>query len=100
MAYLEGLLYRPEGSSTTEETQAGVPKYAGHAWNLEEWKFRVMNKKKAIEMMTDTEKIPEKIADLASRIIDGLTDDALKIAMDLGDNVLTKLDGLDKLAKD
>ena len=49
MAYLEGLLYRPEGSHPTEETQAGVPKYAGHAWNFEEWKFRVLNKKKAIE---------------------------------------------------
>ena len=100
MAYLEGLLYRPEGQSTTEETRAGAPRYAGQAWNLEEWKFRVLQKKKAIETMTDTDKIPEKIADLVSRVTDGLSDDALKIAMDLGDDALSKPDGLDQLVKE
>ena len=98
MAYLDGLSYRPNGSQGLQETRAGVPQYGGTAQDFEEWKFRVMSKVTATNAVKQEEKAG-KLAELASRVTDALTDDALKIAMDIGGEALAKKDGLAQLVK-
>eukprot|EP00972_Heterocapsa_arctica_P028709 4223399-Heterocapsa_arctica.AAC.1 len=90
MAYLEGLSYHPQGSSINlTETRAGVPQYSGTAYDFQEWKFRILTKKLAIEIPKPEDR-DQKSTDLVSRITDALTEDALKIAMDIGSFELSK----------
>ena len=97
MAYLDGLLFRTSNGKEVAETRSGVPMYGGAAHGFEEWKFRVSTKHKAVLASESLEKIPEKLAELVARVIDGLTDDALKMAMDIGEEELSQTAGLQTL---
>ena len=95
MAYLEGLMYKP-GATSLYETRSGAPLYDGNAAGYPEWKFRVLTKL-AQAKACDAEKQAEKLAELAARITDGLTGEALKVAMDIGPDELAKTTGVEKL---
>ena len=59
--------------------------YGGSASGLTEWKFKIVQRKKAIMQNKDEEQIPGRIQELVSKIVEGLHDDALQVAMDMPD---------------
>ena len=97
MAYLEGLTFQP-GNVGMTETRQGVPNYNGSASTLQEWKFKVTTKKFAVLAIKDEGQRSERLAELTSKVTDGLSGDALKVAMDLGED-LSKPGGLDQLVE-
>ena len=92
---LEGLLcgHAREG---LQNDKAGQPIYSGTAGLYEEWKFRVMAKWDAMAGLKEEDRISKR-KDLASKVLDALRDDAMKIAMDLGRETLVAEDGVPKL---
>ena len=100
---LDGLLFNPSGTETTNQTRAGIPIYRGGAFGFEEWKFKILGRAKAIRSQAD-EKNPESVAevekklvDFSSKVVEALEDDALRIAMEVGHDVLTSRDGVTTL---
>ena len=91
MAYLEGLMWKP-GAGVVTETRSGAPFYGGDAAGYPEWKFRVQTKL-AQANAVKPEQGPEKLAELASKITDGLTGESLKVAMDIGPDALASAEG-------
>ena len=84
--YLEGLTYGSQDA--LPETRAGLPMYAGSAHRLKEWKFKIQNRVRNYAAMSDDEQKKIKMAKLLTSIIDALSDDALKIAMDMTESEL------------
>ena len=76
MAYLEGLTFQP-GSTGMTETLQGIPNYGGSASTLQEWKFKVTTKKFAVLTIKDEGIRAEKLAELTSKVTDGLSGDGL-----------------------
>ena len=99
MAYLEGLIYKHSHDNVLAETRQGIPHYNGSAYGLAEWKFKVLAKKRALGSVKDQDERNMKMTDLAGKVTDGLTDDALKVAMDIGEELLIAPGGLDVLIK-
>ena len=66
-----------------QNDKAGQPIYSGSAGLFEEWKFRVLAKWDALAG-SKAEELEDKRTSLASKVVDALRDDAMKIAMDLG----------------
>ena len=97
MAYLKGLLYTAERAHEMQETRLGVPMYSGTAHDLEEWKFRVLTKVEAVKRVQKEEDRTVKMAELCSRILDGLSGEPLRIAMDLGVDQIGDATGLKTL---
>ena len=81
MAYLEGLTWGSQ--ETLGETRSGMPLYSGTAHGLTEWRFKVNNRKRAVMSIVDEELRSQKLANTVSQVIDGLSDEALKVAMDM-----------------
>ncbi len=79
-ACLEWLLFNA-GSSERTETRAGVPIYNGSASGLAEWKFKVNTRLEAVLAEKDEANRLQKTVELSSKIVDALTDEALKVAM-------------------
>ena len=102
---LDGLLFNPSGTETTNQTRAGIPIYRGGAFGFEEWKFKILGRVKAIkanENADDPESIAEvekKLIDFSSKVVEALEDDALRIAMEVGHDVLTSRDGVATLVQ-
>ena len=59
----------------------------------------MLRKRAAINAIASDEIREEKLAELTSKIVDGLTDDALRVSMDLGEKVLSKTTGIDELIR-
>ena len=96
MAYLEGLLFHSD-SHGIKETRSGVPSYNGSAAGLAEWRFKVLTKKAAIDNIADETIRAERLSDFVAKVTEGLTDNALKVAMDLGEAALIETGGLQRL---
>ena len=87
MAHMEGLTFHSDSrGKELHETRAGIPHFSGSAFLLPEWRFKVLRKKAAINSIKDDGMREEKLAELTSKIVDGLSDDALRVSMDLGRN--------------
>ena len=100
MAHMEGLYFQADGrGKELHETRAGIPQFSGTAYLLPEWKFKVLRKRAALNTINNDELREEKLAELMSKIIDGLTDDALRVSMDLGEAALSATNGIDTLVK-
>ena len=84
--YLEGLTFGAQ--EALPETRSGMPLYSGSAHRFTEWKFKVKNRMRAVEAVQDAEIKVQKQATLVSSVIDALSDDALKIAMDMSEEEL------------
>jgi hypothetical protein len=95
-ASLEGLTFA-EGSSERTETRAGVPIFNGSASGLQEWKFKVNTRMAAIMAEKDEDIRNQKCIELTGKIVDALTEEALKVAMDIGTENILKVGGLQKL---
>ena len=92
---LDGLLFNPSGTETTNKTRAGIPVYRGGAFGFEEWKFKILgrvrsNKSQAAEKNPESIlEVEKKLIDFSSKVVEALEDDALRIAMEVGHDVLT-----------
>ena len=82
---MEGLTWVKPGTEpiTAFTTKSGMPQYDGSAHGFQEWSFRVLAKHDAF---SDKEKDDrhQSRKELASKVLEGLSGDALNIAMDLG----------------
>ena len=95
MAYLEGLTWGSQDA--LGETRAGMPIYSGTAHGLAEWSFKVRNRARVLAVMQDEEQKAVKLATLISQVIEGLTDDALKVAMDMNEQQLSNDNAVETL---
>ena len=86
MAYLEGLTHGSQEG--LPETRAGFPLYAGSAHRLKEWQFKIKNRMRTVTTIKDEDLKSQKMASLITSLIDALSDDALKIAMDMTEEEL------------
>ena len=59
----------------------------------------MLAKKRALDSVKDKDEREQKMTDLAGKVTDGLTDDALKVAMDVGEELLIAPGGLEVLIK-
>ena len=75
------LCYKQKGYKT-QETKSGVPVYHGHPSGFFTWEFRTLAR------YHSTEKT--ELWKLASRLVEGLTGQALKVAMAMGHAELNK----------
>ena len=100
MAHMEGLTFHSDSrGKELHKIRAGIPHFSGSAFLLPEWKFKVLRKKATINLIKDDGMREEKLAELTSKIVDGLSDDALRVSMALGEQVLSKTIGIDDLIK-
>ena len=76
----------PWGQEKNLETKSGVFPYSGLPSQFHEWEFRTL-------MKYDGTKDEDK-PQLASKIVEGLRDEAFDIAKDLGREVFNKTDGV------
>ena len=95
MAYLEGLTHCSQ--ETLGETRAGVPLYNGTAHGLIEWRFKINNRKREITSIAEEDQKAQRLDQLVSKVIDGLSDEALKVAMDLTEEQLAATTAIDTL---
>jgi hypothetical protein len=94
MACLEGLTYRSDVARGLNENRQGLPTYSGSAAGLHEWKFKVLTKVKALEQIEDDVIRESKLVELASKVVDALCDEALKIAIDIGVDDIAAIGGI------
>jgi hypothetical protein len=94
---LEGLLFDPTGEERPLETKGGFPIYVGTAHGFEEWKFKIETRLKALDHTKDEEEMHRLKATLASKVIEGLQGEALKIAMEIGTAKLNTTAGVPTL---
>ena len=85
MAYLEGLTFQSD-KHDMRESRDGIPQY--------ERKFKITTKKNAVIAIQDENIRAEGLLELTSKIVSSLSDDALKIAMDIGEEAIAKPSGL------
>ena len=93
---LKGLLYTPNDNEKIGETRSGVPVFSGDPAQLDEWVFRTKARVYAVDTTVDDHGA-QALKSLASRIIEGLKGDALKVAMDMNQAELIDAAGVDKL---
>ena len=86
MAYLEGLTHGSQEG--LPETRAGFPLYAGSAHRFKEWQFKIKNRMRTVTTIKDEDLKSQKMASLITSLIDVLSDNALKIAMDMTEEEL------------
>ena len=83
-AVLAGLVYDPKGQGYQQATRAGNPIYAGDAYGLDTWKLRVLSHWTFLAAQgseeEDIQRQDRYRAQYASKVLEGLTDDALRIA--------------------
>ena len=97
MAFLEGLTWGSQ--EALGETRSGIPIYTGTAHGLTEWKFKVHNKQRTLTSIADEDTRLQRLAQLISQVIDGLSDDALKIAMDMTEEQLNSYNAVNILVR-
>ena len=98
-ALLKSLCYDPRGQDTVQQTKAGLPYYDGNPYDFEQWHFVVMGKYDAYASKKDVEVQTQDRIELSVKVIEGLKDDALKCAMDLGRDVVVAPDGVLRIAE-
>ena len=86
MAFLEGLTYGSQ--EALPETRTGMPLYSGSSHRLVEWKFKIQSRVRSVNAITDEDIKGQTLTPFISGVIDALSDDALKIAMDMTEEEL------------
>ena len=74
-----------------------MPFYSGAAHRRTEWRFKVENRKRTLEFIADKEAKAQNMANLVTQVIDGLSDEAFKIAMDMCEEQLGSPDAIETL---
>ncbi len=97
MACLEGLTYRSDLTRGLNENRRGLPTYSGSPAGPHAWKFKVLTKVKALEQIEDDQMRESKLVELASKVVDALCDEALKIAIDISVDDIAVVGGINTL---
>ena len=92
---LEGL--RLEKLESLHETRSGMPYYNGSAHRFTEWKFKIMSRHRSAVSTAEEEVRKRNLAKLLSDIIDALSDQALRIAMNMSDEEMSADDAINTL---
>ena len=79
-----------------ESNKQGIPLYDGSAISYEEWKFRVMARWTALGAKPEEHRNQDR-KELAAKILEGLSGDALNVAMDMGLTDVIEADGIPNL---
>jgi hypothetical protein len=92
---LECLLFMPNSSVAPPETRKVVPLQNGSAHTFDEWKFRVVAKNGTFTQLELAEAKKKKKkkkhkAEYGSFLFEGIGDEALRVAMDLGTSQLNR----------
>ena len=98
-ALLKSLCYDPRGQDIVQQTKAGLPYYDGNPYDFGQWHFVVMGKFDAYASKKDIDARDQDRIELSVKVIEGLKDDALKCAMDLGRDVVVAPDGVLRIAE-
>ena len=85
---LAGLLYDPNYVEDVPETNGGIPIFAGQPERFESWVWKVELKRDAMNLDPDEQKRNFKVREFGSRLTEGLSGEAQRIAMDLGKEAL------------
>ena len=94
---MEGLTWtKPGTAEAVTTTQSGMPTYDGQATGFQEWQVRVLAKYDAYEDKEDADALRKE---LASKVLDGLTGNALTAAMDLGREKVVAKNGVPNLVQ-
>ena len=97
---LDGLLFQPAGTETTQQTRAGIPIYRGGPVGFEEWKFKIIGRVQSIKNQCDVHepesvrKTENQLVALSAMVVEALEDDALRIAMEIGQETLNTKNGV------
>ena len=97
---LDGLLFQPAGTETTHQTRSGIPIYRGGPVGWEEWKFKIIGRVNSLKNQCDVldpdsvKKTENQLIALSSSVVDGLQEDALRIAMEIGQETLNTSNGV------
>ena len=95
MAYLEGLRYNPGGSGL-EETRGGVPVCCGAASGLQEWRFKVFQRRTRDDG-TLRRGQASQFAEFLGKVIERLRNEASQVAMGISDDELRGEDAINVL---
>ena len=98
-ALLKSLCYDTRGQDRVQQTVAGLAYYDGNPYDFEQWHFVEMGKFDAYASKKDVEVRDQDRIELSVKVIDGLKDDALKCAVDLGRDVVVAPDGVLRIAE-
>ena len=98
-ALLKSFCDDPRGQDTVKQTKAGLPYYDGNPYDSEQWHFVVMGKFDANASKKYVEVRDQDRIELFVKVIEGLKDDALNCAMDLGRDVVVAPDGVLRIAE-
>ena len=79
-----------------ESNKQGIPLHDGSAISYEEWKFRVMARWTALGAKPEEHRNQDR-KELAAKILEGLSGDALDVAMDMGLTDVIEADGIPNL---
>ena len=82
-----------------QQTKAGLLYNDGNPYDFEQWHFVVMGKYDAYASKRDKEVRRQDRVELSVKVIEGLKDDALQCAIDLGREVVVAPDGVLKIAE-
>ena len=98
-----GVAFDPKGQGYQEATRAGAPIYAGYAYGFDTWKLRVMSPWASLAAQGGgDEEVKRQDRDrvqYASKVLEGLTDCAFRIAEDFNMRTLIHTAGCPKLVK-
>ena len=94
MACLEGLTYRSDVARGLNDNRQGLPTYSGSAARHPEWKVKVLTKVKALQQIEDDVIRESQFVELASKVVDALCDEALKIVVDIGVDDIAAIGGI------
>ena len=90
-ALLKSLCYDPRGQDIVQQTKVRM-RYDGNPYDFEQWYVVVTGKYDAYASKKDVEVQTQDRIVLSVKVIEGLKDDALKCAMDLGSDVVVAPD--------
>ena len=95
---MEGLTWVRPGPEPVVNltTKSGMPQYGGSAHGFQEWSFRVLAKHDAFSAK-EKDDGEQSWQELASKVLEGLTGDALNTVMDLGREQVVSADGVPKM---
>ena len=96
---LDGLLFQPAGTETTNQTRAGIPIYRGGPLGFEEWKFKIRGRVQSIQNQCREDDAWSVIERDNKLVVEALEDDALKVAIEMGHDVLSTPEGVTLLVQ-
>ena len=91
---LEGLLFQQPGKESLSESKKGVPTYNGSSSGYSDFSFRVLTEYSSFDLIKDDDDRAKEKRMYGAKLVKGLTDEALRIAMDLRTETTLAEDGV------